>query len=183
MKLSKIKNMMFALCAGVLLSAIAAIPVKAEVAFDYNYYHWKYPDVANAVGSDPQALFDHYQNFGIHEGRFACQQQEWRAAAGIVETEEERKAFLMKIPAPDPNNNDSNLPKMDPMFYYNQYPDIAAVVGKDPVALLNHYFAYGYSEGRMPFYYLNLTNDRYNPSENLEEGQGFSACVEIAPHF
>ena len=35
---------------------------------------------------------------------------------------------------------------------YNNYPDVAAVIGPDAVGLLNHYFAYGYSEGRLPYY-------------------------------
>ena len=86
------------------------------------------------------------------EGRFPNMQAEWRDAAGIVDTEEDRTAFLMTNYPSDPDNADSDLPKLDPVFYYNTYPDVAEVIGKDPVALLNHYFAYGYSEGRLPFY-------------------------------
>ena len=40
----------------------------------------------------------------------------------------------------------------DPNYYYDKYPDVAAAIGNDPQALLNHYFAYGYAEGRLPFY-------------------------------
>lgn len=86
------------------------------------------------------------------EGRYANQQAEWRAAAGHVDTAEERKAFLMIIPPADPNNADSDLPKLDPIYYYNTYPDVAKVVGKNAQGLLEHYFAYGYSEGRLPYY-------------------------------
>ena len=67
------------------------------------------------------------------EGRYANQQAEWRAAAGHVDTAEERKAFLMTIPPADPNNADSDLPKLDPIYYYNTYPDVAKVVGKKDV--------------------------------------------------
>lgn len=140
------------LCAVFLCSAFAVFPSNAETAFDPSYYYWKYPDVAVAVGFDTQALFDHYQSFGMAEGRFPNAQAEWRNAAGHVDTEEERKAFMMQIPSVTPREEESDLPKFDPIYYYNTYPDIAETIGKDAVALMNHYFAYGYSEGRLPFY-------------------------------
>ena len=152
LKFKKSKMLLGTMCALVLATTIGAFPSKAESAFDYNYYFWKYPDVANAVGFDPQALFNHYQTSGMAEGRYANQQAEWRAAAGHVDTAEERKAFLMTIPPADPNNADSDLPKLDPIYYYNTYPDVAKVVGKNAQGLLEHYFAYGYSEGRLPYY-------------------------------
>ena len=58
----------------------------------------------------------------------------------------------LRIPSPNPENANSDLPKFDPIYYYNNYPDVAAVIGPDAVGLLNHYFAYGYSEGRLPYY-------------------------------
>lgn len=154
MKLKKSKILLLTLCAVFVTSVFAAFPSRAATAFDPHYYFWKYPDVAAAVGFDPQALFDHYQNFGMDEGRFPNMQAEWRDAAGHVDTREERTAFLIQVPASaiDPENANSKLPKFDPVYYYNTYPDIAEVIGRDPVALLNHYFAYGYSEGRLPFY-------------------------------
>ena len=60
--------------------------------------------------------------------------------------------FLKNGPPADPNNADSDLPKLDPIYYYNTYPDVAKVVGKNAQGLLEHYFAYGYSEGRLPYY-------------------------------
>jgi len=152
MKFNKMKTLLCTLCAVFLFSAFAAFPSEAATAFDPSYYYWKYPDVAVAVGFDTQALYEHYQNFGMAEGRFPNRQAEWRAAAGIVDTEEERTAFMMQIPSCTPNEDESDLPKFDPIHYYNSYPDIAATIGDDPIALLNHYFAYGYSEGRTPFY-------------------------------
>ena len=149
---NKKKILLCALCAVFLSSAFAAFPVKAATAFDPKYYFAKYRDVAVAVGFDPQALFDHYQNFGMQEGRFPNAQAEWRAAAGHVDTQEERTAFLMQIPPADPENAASDLPKLDPIYYYNTYPDIAEGIGRDAQALLNHYFSFGYSEGRLPYY-------------------------------
>lgn len=154
MKFKKTKAFLYTLCAAFLASGFAALPAKAATAFDPHYYYAKYPDVSYMTGFDPQALFDHYQTCGMNEGRFPNMQAEWRDAAGIVDTVEDRTAFLMQIPssAVDPENASSDLDKLDPIFYYNTYPDVAEVIGNDPVALLNHYFSYGYSEGRLPFY-------------------------------
>ena len=77
LKFKKSKMLLGTMCALVLATTIGAFPSKAESAFDYNYYFWKYPDVANAVGFDPQALFNHYQTNGRRTlcksaGRVAC---------------------------------------------------------------------------------------------------------------
>ena len=40
--------------------------------------------------------------------------------------------------------------QFDPAFYGAAYPDVVAVFGTDPQALLNHYLAYGMAEGRFP---------------------------------
>ena len=152
MKFHKTKALLGALCAASFLSAFAALPAKAATAFDPNYYFAKYRDVAVELGFNPEALFRHYQTSGMKEGRFPNVQAEWRAAIGHVDTVEERTAFLMKIPPADPNNAASKLPKLDPFYYYNTYPDVAAVIGNDAQGLLNHYFQYGYAEGRLPFY-------------------------------
>lgn len=165
MKLSKIKALTLTFCAAFFCFAFAAIPVKAATAFDPYYYFWKYKDVACAYGYDPQALFNHYQTCGMAEGRFPNRQAEWREAAGHVDTAEERTAFLMTFPASGPADaEDTDLPMFDPIHYYNTYPDVAAVIGKDPVALLNHYFAYGFSEGREAFY-------------------GAEPCTEVQSHY
>ena len=152
MKLLKIKALAGTLCAVFLISAFAVLPAKAATAFDPNYYYDKYPDVAAEIGFQPEELFRHYQTVGMQEGRFPNDQAEWRAGAGPVGTAEERTAFLMQIPPADPANAASELPRLDPYYYYNTYPDVAAAIGNDPQALLNHYFAYGYAEGRLPFY-------------------------------
>jgi hypothetical protein len=152
LKFKKTKILLCTLCAVFFSAAFAAVPAKAATAFDTYYYFNKYPDVAAVTGYDPEALFAHYQNFGMAEGRYPNMQAEWRAAAGHEDTVEERTAFLMRNYQHDPENDNSDLPQLDPVYYYNTYADIAETIGGDPMALLNHYFAYGYSEGRLPYY-------------------------------
>ena len=40
--------------------------------------------------------------------------------------------------------------QFDPAFYGAAYPDVVAVFGTDPQALLNHYLAYGVSRPQLP---------------------------------
>lgn len=60
--------------------AIMMHPVQTEAAsqsdknayrtvFDASYYYSAYPDVAAACGTDEEALFNHFVNFGVYEGR------------------------------------------------------------------------------------------------------------------
>lgn len=39
----------------------------------------------------------------------------------------------------------------DPVFYAASNPDVVAVLGTDPQALLNYYLNYGIREGRLPY--------------------------------
>lgn len=42
-----------------------------KAVFDVNYYHDAYPDLAAAFGTDSAALFNHFVNYGVSEGRSA----------------------------------------------------------------------------------------------------------------
>ncbi len=77
------------------LFLFSGICVKAD-GFDAAYYENKYPDVVNQLGTDPTALYNHYVNYGVNEGRFQNAQEEYQAyinpEAAVVNTE----------PAPQP---------------------------------------------------------------------------------
>lgn len=57
-------------CAIAFFTGIAAFPAQAAERFDPVYYSTAYPDVAAALGTDPQVLLNHYLTFGINEGRY-----------------------------------------------------------------------------------------------------------------
>lgn len=40
--------------------------------FDSDYYYNTYPDLQTAIGTDSLALFTHFYNFGMSEGRNGC---------------------------------------------------------------------------------------------------------------
>lgn len=53
------------------MAAVKATTIEAKAAelFDPIYYAQTYPDVAAALGTDAEALYNHYVNFGQKEGR------------------------------------------------------------------------------------------------------------------
>jgi len=115
-----------------LVMALAKLPVQAApvtlpdgTVFDPEFYAQQYPDVAAAVGTSPQALYNHYILFGKAEGRAAY------AGAGTT--------TAVVIPA------DFNA-----AFYAEHNPDVVAALGNDPAVLYKHYVMFGKKEGRLP---------------------------------
>ena len=95
--------------------------------FDASYYFKTYPDLAS-VGTDTQALLNHYNTIGIKEGR--------RPSAGtnpgqIIAIANDGKTF-------------------DAVYYATHNQDVVAIIGTDPSLLLKHYNEYGCKEGRKP---------------------------------
>ena len=97
--------------------------------FDPVYYAQTYPDVAEALGTDSEALHNHYITCGMSEGRFPN-----ALTAGTGRTA----------------NTANGQYAFDPVFYAQTYPDVAAALGTDAGALYNHYITYGRNEGRLP---------------------------------
>lgn len=66
----------------------------------------------------------------------------------------------------------------DADYYYEQYPDVAAAFGKNPVSLLNHYVTYGIKEGRNASATFNATTykNNYQDLKRAFGGNMFSYC-------
>ena len=80
------RRVVTALCAMCLVSALWVLPVNAAEAFDPVFYAALYPDLAAALGTDPQVLLNHYLNYGMKEGRLPYRGAEPGAAVdGIAE--------------------------------------------------------------------------------------------------
>lgn len=128
------KSMITAVFAtAVVAGALAFSPIDAQAAetFDPVFYAETYADVAAVFGTDANALYNHYANYGRYEGR--------KAYAGAVGGEEVS------------GDTGTDLPEFDPIFYANTYADVAAAFGTDANALYNHYINCGRSEGRKAF--------------------------------
>lgn len=90
MKRKKLQRIIATAAAGVLaftaapLSANAAAKVMPDgYAFDASYYAENNPDVASAIGTDENALYQHYENYGKNEGRPAYDPNEEIVAENI----------------------------------------------------------------------------------------------------
>lgn len=117
------------LAAGFMLEntlTVLAAPVSMPdgTIFDAEYYAQAYPDVASEIGTDPNALYNHYVTYGKKEGRLPT--------------------------ASAQTNFPINSLVFDAIYYAQAYPDVAASVGTDPNALYKHYLMYGRGEGRYP---------------------------------
>lgn len=104
----KLKRIVSLLMSAIVVISATTINVKAEesVGFDPVYYANEYPDVVNALGTDPAILYQHYVLFGIKEGRY---QNQYEEDNGLVNTS-----------AIDVNN----LYGIQPVTGYNTYVDI-----------------------------------------------------------
>jgi lipoprotein-anchoring transpeptidase ErfK/SrfK len=74
----KIKTLLLILLTVAITIFTFTINAKAEAAtgFDPVYYANEYPDVVNALGTNPTLLYQHYVIFGVKEGRYQNQYEE-----------------------------------------------------------------------------------------------------------
>ncbi|MCR5715350.1 MAG: hypothetical protein K6G23_00705 [Lachnospiraceae bacterium] len=88
--------------------------------FDYERYAAENPDVVAALGTSESALFSHYNNNGVIEGR---------------------KAYLDVTSM-------LTVDMFDATYYAQMNPDVVAALGTDANALFAHYINNGFAEGR-----------------------------------
>ncbi len=105
-----------------------AMPMSSKAApnesgFDANYYRENYKDVVKEIGNDEKALENYHFTIGVIEGKYASELDK------RVKKTEGMAAF-------------------DADYYAAKYKDVVKVVGKDAVALLEHYLTNGLNEGR-----------------------------------
>lgn len=72
MKRKTVTALMAALCVGSSMTAYAAPETMPDgTVFDAEYYAQAYPDVVAELGTDKDAMYNHYMTFGRNEGRLA----------------------------------------------------------------------------------------------------------------
>lgn len=121
--------------------------------FDPEFYAASYPDVVAAMGSDANALYQHYVLCGKMEGRLPY-------AAGTD---------VSAIVASNPQKmSDGGL--FDAAFYAQTYPDVAALIGTDTNTLYNHYLTNGVAMGRLPYAGAAATTPRLAGTITIPSG-------------
>lgn len=150
------------------VSVIAAPKQMADgTMFDAEFYAQTYPDVANAVGTNEEALYNHYIQCGKAEGRKATA----NGTAATIATSQpvansssnsilynSKFGIFRYYAGPKSATSDKNETKFvegggfDEVRYAADYPEVAAAVGTSHAALWNHFKTKGFYEGRKAHY-------------------------------
>ncbi len=140
--------------------------------YDYDYYVNNNPDIMVAFGGDRKATFNHFINYGMNEGRQACEWfdvNSYKNAYGDLRSvfKNDLKAYYLHfmnygcdegriaIDVPTVTDPISGINGADysPVYDYNYYldnnPDIKAAFNGDEEATLNHFIIFGMAEGRI----------------------------------
>lgn len=107
--------------------------------FNSRRYAEEYGDLRAAFGYNHEALWQHYVNFGIREGRAA------------YSTDGERAAYTEAPAAAPAQGGVLTSDNFDSARYANDYKDLRCAFGYDHAALWNHYLTYGKREGRIVY--------------------------------
>lgn len=83
MKINKVISLLIAINVAISATTINVKAADINTGFDPVYYANEYPDVVNALGTDPAILYQHYVIFGIKEGRY---QNQYEEDNGLVNT-------------------------------------------------------------------------------------------------
>lgn len=155
-KLRKLMMLTTAACL-VSTSVMGVSAATLEDCFDADYYVSSYADLEEALGSDRAALFKHFKEYGIEEGRQANRYFD-------VKVYRERYADLDAAFGDDWDayydhyltyglfEGRSALASgevFDAKTYAELYPDLKEAFGDDVLAYYMHYVTFGISEGRV----------------------------------
>lgn len=156
-----------------------------SAVFNADYYYKHNSDVAAVFGNDESALFGHFINYGIDEGRQACDAfsvdayKAYNTDVAGAFGEDTRAYYVHYIKYGkaegrkstgstqngNQGNNQGNGNAVEGLdysavfnadYYYNHNKDVANAFGHDAQALLNHFVTYGMDEGRQASEEFNI---------------------------
>ena len=133
---------------------VSAAPTYADL-FDAEYYAGVYSDVAAAYGDDEEALFNHYINYGIYEGRVGSEAfnvLNYRESYADLEAAygDDWKSYVDHYLTFGLTEGRDSGGLFDAVSYANRYPDLKEAFGYDVGKLWAHYEQFGVKEGRNP---------------------------------
>lgn len=138
-------------------SSISVSAKSVENCFDAGYYASSYRDLKEAFGEDEAALYNHYLQYGISEGRSASPFFDVRAYR--MRYPDLDKAFgddwaayykhYLEYGIREKRSATASGSVFDAEMYAANNPDLYAAFGDDAAALWEHFLRYGYKEGRM----------------------------------
>lgn len=150
------KLLALAVASSIIFSGLGAINAQAATlkeAFNAKLYSDTYGDLKAAFGTNETALYRHYMNYGLNEGRDMSE---------LINVKKYREAYADLDAAYGNNWNAyvkhylkygayegrNSFGTFDAFAYADRYPDLKAAYGYDVEALWKHYVKYGRAEGR-----------------------------------
>lgn len=153
--MKKVKKFLALGLAAALMCSTPLMASAEEVGdlFNATYYAKMNPDVVQTVGSDPAALYDHFMNTGMKEGRTGSimfDVNEYRAKyPDLVKVYgNDIQGYYQHFAASGLAEGRDGGGLFDPLVYAEAYPDLELVYGKDVKALCEHFITKGLDEGR-----------------------------------
>ena len=121
--------------------------------FDAEYYADQYEDLEKAFGNDAEALYQHFLNYGLKEGRnmspildvakYRKQYKDLDKAFG-----DNWDAYVEHFFNYGINENRDNGTAFDVKKYVSSYEDLSKAFGKDYMKAAKHYIEHGKKENR-----------------------------------
>lgn len=184
-----------------MLIALLIIMVRPDNAYAYSYdgddysevfdpgdYYDMYPDLQEAYGYNPDALWNHFINWGIDEGR----QAKWSFDVNAYKNRysdlsaaygDDYRAYyhhyinIGRQEGRVGGSIDYNY-VFDADYYINNNPDIKATFGDDKAAAQWHYVNYGVYESRQASNYFDINAYmNNNPDVTQEYGYDSHLCT------
>ena len=147
--------------------------LKIRSVFDPDFYRRKYADLQKAFGNNSSRLLEHFNTYGINEGRSASpafdvsyylnNNGDLKNAFG----ENNREAYNHFLTYGYKEDRDLS-PVFNLGFYKNNNPDVVKAFGNDTDAIMNHFLTYGMNEGRSssPNFNINIYKSNYGDLRN-----------------
>ena len=134
-------------------TTVSAQTISTRDLFDANFYSQTYGDLAAAFGTDGEALYNHYVNYGQNEARTFTKLidlKKYREAYADLDAAfgDDWAAYLNHYINYGIAEGRNSFGVFDARAYADRYPDLKAAFGYDVLALYQHYINFGMKEGR-----------------------------------
>lgn len=121
--------------------------------FNAEYYAEQYPDVVAAYGTDESALYEHYINYGLKEGRNGSELFDVKIYRELYPDLEEKfgddwEAYAEHYLTSGLEEGRDGGGAFDAATYADKYSDLKSAYGYDLEKLYEHYIVFGKAEGR-----------------------------------
>ena len=129
-------------------TTVSAQTISTRDLFDANFYSQTYGDLAAAFGTDGEALYNHYVNYGQNEARTFTKLidlKKYREAYADLDAAfgDDWAAYLNHYINYGIAEGRNSFGVFDARAYADRYPDLKAAFGYDVLALYQHYINYG----------------------------------------